>query len=130
MWAVALLLTLSRGLIRWHSQRQIFADDYFIFGGILSLTALTAVITCLLPQFYLAGSYTAALMQDPTTPLPPDAFLARTQDISQAYVQPNVAILDEIMDRYVLQICATDQIQPAADQWQQSSQFSSFSAVS
>ncbi|KAJ4404847.1 hypothetical protein N0V91_005582 [Didymella pomorum] len=81
MWAVALLLTLLRGLIRWHSQRQIFADDYLIFGGMLSLTALTAVVTRLLPQFYLAGSYTAAVMQDPTTlmPLPPDVFLARTQ---------------------------------------------------
>lgn len=81
MWAVALLLTLLRGLIRWHSQRQIFADDYLIFGGMLSLTALTAVVTRLLPQFYLAGSYTAAVMQDPTTlmSLPPDVFLARTQ---------------------------------------------------
>ncbi|KAF3040956.1 hypothetical protein E8E12_008667 [Didymella heteroderae] len=81
MWAVALLLTLLRGLTRWHSQRQTFADDYLIFGGMLSLTALTAVITRLLPQFYLAGSYAAAVMQDPTTPmpLPPDVFLERTQ---------------------------------------------------
>ncbi|KAF3053180.1 hypothetical protein E8E11_011459 [Didymella keratinophila] len=81
VWAVALLLTLLRGLTRWHSQQQIFADDYLIFGGMISLTALTAVITRLLPQFYLAGSYTAAVMQDPTTPmpLPPGVFLERTQ---------------------------------------------------
>ncbi|KAF1924488.1 uncharacterized protein M421DRAFT_8791 [Didymella exigua CBS 183.55] len=81
LWAASLLLTVMRGITRWHSQRQIFADDYFVFGGILSLTGLTAVITRLLPQFYLAGAYAAAVMQDPTTPmpLPPDVFIARTQ---------------------------------------------------
>lgn len=68
-------------MTRWLSQRQIFADDYFVFGGMMSLTGLTAVITRLLPQFYLAGAYTAAVLQDPTTPmpLPPDVFIARTQ---------------------------------------------------
>ena len=81
LWAISLLLTALRGLTRWHSQRQIFADDHFVFFGLLSLTGLTAVITRLLPQFYLSGTYTAAVMQDPTTPmpLPPDIFIQRTQ---------------------------------------------------
>jgi hypothetical protein len=70
-----------RGFVRWHSQRQIFADDYFVFFGLLTLTGLTVVITLVLPQFYLAGVYTAAMMRDPTTPmpLPPDEFVQRTQ---------------------------------------------------
>lgn len=81
MWALSLSLTVLRGVSRWHSQRQIFADDYFIFFGLVSLTVLTIVITLLLPQFYLAGTYAAAAMLDPTTPmpLPPDIFIERTR---------------------------------------------------
>jgi len=81
LWAIALCLTALRGFTRWHSQRRIFADDYFVFFGLLSLTGLTVVITRVLPQFYLAGAYAAAVMQDPTTPmpLPPDVFIARTR---------------------------------------------------
>jgi hypothetical protein len=46
----------------------------------VTLTALSAVITRLLPQFYLAGEYTKAAMLDPLTPLPlpQDEFMART----------------------------------------------------
>ncbi|KZM18437.1 hypothetical protein ST47_g10396 [Ascochyta rabiei] len=81
LWGISSILTALRVFTRWHSQRQVFADDHFVFFGFLTLTGLTVVITRVLPQFYLAGAYTAAMMQDPTTPmpLPADEFIGRTQ---------------------------------------------------
>ncbi|CAG5156673.1 uncharacterized protein ALTATR162_LOCUS4470 [Alternaria atra] len=81
LWGASFILTASRGFLRWKSQRRIFADDYFVFFGLLSLTALSAVITCLLPQFFLAQEYMKELIVDPLTPmpLPPDEFVERTR---------------------------------------------------
>jgi hypothetical protein len=81
LWSVALLLTVLRGIFKWHSQRKFFGDDHFVFFGLLSLTALSAVITCLLPQFYLVGHYQNAALGNPLTPLPlpPDEFIERTR---------------------------------------------------
>lgn len=81
LWSLSLLLTGMRGFTRWHSQHQIYTDDYFIFFGLFSLTGLTVVITLVLPQFYLAGAYAAAAMKDPMAPmpLPPDVFIERTR---------------------------------------------------
>lgn len=81
LWTVALILTVLRGITRWYSQGRIFVDDYFVFFGMLTLTGLSAVITRVLPQFYLTGEYYAAVMKDPTAPLPlpPDEFFARTR---------------------------------------------------
>jgi hypothetical protein len=81
LWGTSFILTASRGFLRWRSQRRIFADDYFVFFGLLSLTALSAVITCLLPQFFLAQAYMKELIVDPLTPmpLPPDEFVERTR---------------------------------------------------
>ncbi|KAF1347288.1 hypothetical protein EJ07DRAFT_91138, partial [Lizonia empirigonia] len=81
LWTVALILTVLRGFTRWYSQGRIFVDDYFVFFGMLTLTGFSAVITRVLPQFYLAGEYYAAVMKDPTAPLPlpPDEFFARTR---------------------------------------------------
>jgi hypothetical protein len=81
LWSVALLLTVLRGVFKWHSQRRFFGDDHFVFFGLLSLTALSAVITCLLPQFYLVGHYQNAALDNPLTPLPlpPDEFIERTR---------------------------------------------------
>ncbi|KAL0944551.1 uncharacterized protein CTRU02_202438 [Colletotrichum truncatum] len=80
LWAAAFGLTIFRGSFQWILQRRLYADDYFIFAGLVSLTALSAVITSLLPQFYLAGEYTKAAAKDPLTPLPLpiEEFTART----------------------------------------------------
>jgi hypothetical protein len=132
MWAMALLLTLLRGLTRWHSQRQIFADDCFIFGDILSLTALTAVITRLLPQFYLAGSYTAAVMQDPTTPmpLPPDVFLAKTQTSLKFMFSQTLLFWTTLWEGTLLRSRCQTKLQRVTDLWQPNFRFSSSSVVS
>jgi hypothetical protein len=47
----------------------------------VSLTGLSAVITCLLPQFHLADEYSRAVLKDPLTPLPlpPGEFVERTR---------------------------------------------------
>ncbi|KAI4667611.1 uncharacterized protein J4E88_010275 [Alternaria novae-zelandiae] len=81
LWGVSFLCTTLRGFLRWKSQHRLFADDYFVFFGLLSLTALSAVITCLLPQFFLAQEYSKAAILDPLTPLPlpPDEFIERTR---------------------------------------------------
>jgi hypothetical protein len=85
LWSIAFLFTVLRGLLKWHSRHQFFADDHFVFFGLLSLTGLTAVITCLLPQFYLASDYQKAAVDDPRTPLPlpPDEFVERTRTALQ-----------------------------------------------
>ncbi|KAF2023709.1 hypothetical protein EK21DRAFT_105130 [Setomelanomma holmii] len=81
LWGASLILTVLRGFLRWHSQHRLYADDHFVSFGLLSLTGLTAVITCLLPQFYLAGAYTKAEMTYPLTllPHPQDEFVKRTR---------------------------------------------------
>ncbi|KAH6861191.1 hypothetical protein BKA58DRAFT_48332 [Alternaria rosae] len=81
LWGVSFLCTTLRGILRWKSQRRLFADDYFVFFGLFSLTALSMVITCLLPQFFLAQEYSKAAMLDPLTPLPLplDEFIERTR---------------------------------------------------
>jgi hypothetical protein len=81
LWSVAFLLTVLRGILKWHSQRRFFADDHFVLFSLLSLTALSAVITCLLPQFYLVDDYQNAALDNPFTPLPlpPDEFIERTR---------------------------------------------------
>ncbi|KAI4912435.1 hypothetical protein J4E90_005839 [Alternaria incomplexa] len=80
-WGVSFLRTILRGFLRWKSQHRLFADDYFVFFGLFSLTALSAVITCLLLQFFLAQEYSKAAILDPLTPLllPPDEFIERTR---------------------------------------------------
>lgn len=70
MWAIALGMTIFRGSFQWILQRRLYADDYFIIAGVVTLTALSAVITRMLPQFYLVGEYTKAAAKDPLTPLP------------------------------------------------------------
>jgi len=81
LWGVSFFCTILRGFLRWKSQHRLFADDYFVFFGLFSLTALSAVITCLLPQFFLAQEYSKAAILDPLTPLPlpPDEFIERTR---------------------------------------------------
>jgi hypothetical protein len=81
LWGASFILIALRGFLRWKSQRRLFADDYFAFFSLLSLTALSAVITCLLPQFFLAQEYLKAVMVNPLTPmpLPPDEFVERTR---------------------------------------------------
>lgn len=66
--------------MQWYIQRKLYADDYFVIFGMVSLTALSAAITMLLPQFYLSGEYVQAAASNPLTPLPlpEDEFLART----------------------------------------------------
>lgn len=80
LWTAALGMTVFRGSCQWIMQRRLFADDYFVFAGLVSLTALSAVITRLLPQFYLVGEYSKAAAVDPSTPLPLplEEFTART----------------------------------------------------
>ncbi|OLN81262.1 hypothetical protein CCHL11_07352 [Colletotrichum chlorophyti] len=70
LWAVSLGMTIFRGTFQWILQRRLFADDYFIVAGLVTLTALSAVITSMLPQFYLTGEYTKAAAKDPLAPLP------------------------------------------------------------
>lgn len=81
LWATCFTLTILRGFLRWRSQRRLFADDHFAFFGLLSLTALSAVITRLLPQFFLAAEYSKAAINDPLTPLPlpADEFIEKTR---------------------------------------------------
>ena len=69
-----------RATLQWSRRGCLHDDDYFVFAGLLFLTALAAVITRLLPQFYLAANYVVAAAKDPTTPLPlpPDEFSGRT----------------------------------------------------
>ncbi|GJC79012.1 hypothetical protein ColLi_01850 [Colletotrichum liriopes] len=80
LWAAALGMTIFRGSFQWILQRRLYADDYFIIAGLVTLTALSAVITAMLPQFYLAGEYTKAAAKDPlaSLPLSPEEFTART----------------------------------------------------
>lgn len=80
LWFAAFLTTVFRGTIQWILQSRLHVEDYLVFFGLATLTALTAVITRLLPQFYLAGEYTKAAAIDPMTPLPLPAeeFTART----------------------------------------------------
>lgn len=80
LWTVAFLTTAFRGTFQWILQRRLYVEDYLVFFGLLSLTALTAVITRMLPHFYLAGEYTKAAAVNPLTPLPlpVEEFTART----------------------------------------------------
>ncbi|GKT47368.1 uncharacterized protein ColSpa_07549 [Colletotrichum spaethianum] len=80
LWAAALGMTIFRGSFQWILQRRLYADDYLIIAGLATLTALSAVITAMLPQFYLTGAYTKAAAKDPLAPLPlaADEFTART----------------------------------------------------
>ncbi|EFQ30669.1 uncharacterized protein GLRG_05813 [Colletotrichum graminicola M1.001] len=80
LWAAALGMTVFRGSFQWILQRRLYADDYLIIAGLATLTALSVVITAMLPQFYLAGEYTKVAAKDPLAPLPlpPDEFVART----------------------------------------------------
>ena len=81
LWGGSFVFTALRGFLRWKSQHRLFADDHFVFFGLLSLTALSVVITRLLPQFFLAQEYSKAAIADPNTPmpLPPDEFVERTR---------------------------------------------------
>ncbi|KAB2098871.1 hypothetical protein AG0111_0g12886 [Alternaria gaisen] len=81
LWGASFVLTALRGFLRWKSQHRLFADDHFVFFGLLSLTALSVVITRLLPQFFLAQEYSKAAIAYPNTPmpLPPDEFVDRTR---------------------------------------------------
>ncbi|KAF1840641.1 uncharacterized protein K460DRAFT_320915, partial [Cucurbitaria berberidis CBS 394.84] len=81
LWGVSFTLTGLRGFLRWHSQRRLYADDHFVIFGFMSLTGLTAVITCVLPHFFLAGEYSKAVTKNPLTPLPlpQDEFVERTR---------------------------------------------------
>ncbi|OCL02113.1 hypothetical protein AOQ84DRAFT_401401 [Glonium stellatum] len=81
MWGASFTMTIARGGLRWYSQQQLFADDYFVFGGLLTLTGLSAVITRLLPQFYLTAEYMKAMVANPLTPLPlpQEEFVHRTE---------------------------------------------------
>ncbi|TQN64877.1 hypothetical protein CSHISOI_10461, partial [Colletotrichum shisoi] len=80
LWAAAFGMTVFRGSFQWILQRRLYADDYFIIVGLAALTALSAVVTMMLPQFYLAGEYTKAAAVNPLAPLPLplDGFTART----------------------------------------------------
>ncbi|KAK6220273.1 hypothetical protein QIS74_05775 [Colletotrichum tabaci] len=80
LWAAAFGMTVFRGSFQWILQRRLYADDYFLIAGLATLTALSAVITMMLPQFYLAGEYTKAAATDPLAPLPLplEEFTART----------------------------------------------------
>ncbi|KAK1598199.1 uncharacterized protein LY79DRAFT_586820 [Colletotrichum navitas] len=62
-------MTVFRGSFQWILQRRLYADDYLIIAGLATLTALSVVITAMLPQFYLAGE---------PLPLPLDEFVARS----------------------------------------------------
>jgi hypothetical protein len=99
LWGVAFILTVLRGVLRWRSRHKIFGDDHFGFLGLLSLTGLSAVITCLLPQFHLAGAYSKAFIEDPQTPLPlpPVEFVERNKNRSQVDVHSNASSLDHIV---------------------------------
>jgi hypothetical protein len=73
-------MTAFRLIFQWRIQRRLHGDDYFVIAGVVSLTALTVVITKILPQWFLVADYTKAVLADPTTPLPllPDEMTART----------------------------------------------------
>jgi hypothetical protein len=73
-------MTAFRVIFQWRIQRLLHGDDYFVIAGIVALTALTAVITRILPQWFLVAEYSKAAATDPTTPLPlpPDEMTART----------------------------------------------------
>ena len=79
LWTIALGMTVFRGAFQWRLQGRLHGDDYFVFAGLVSLTVLTAVITRLVPQFFLVGEWSKAMAKDPTTPLPlpMDEFNAR-----------------------------------------------------
>ena len=79
-WTVALGMTVFRGSSQWVLQRHLYLDDHLVFAGLLTLTALSAVITRMLPQFFLAAEYMKAAVVDPLTPLPlpPEEFVGRT----------------------------------------------------
>lgn len=72
-------MTAFRVIFQWRLQRRLHGDDYFILAGLVSLTALTAVITRILPQWFLIAEYSKALVANPKTPspLPADEMTAR-----------------------------------------------------
>lgn len=80
LWGVAVGMTAFRVIFQWRIQRRLYGDDYFVLAGLVALTALTAVITRILPQWFLVAEYSKAAALDPTTPLPlsPDEMTART----------------------------------------------------
>lgn len=80
LWGTALATTVFRTTYQFILQRRLYADDHFVLVGMLVLTGLSAVITRLLPHFYLVGEYTKAAVLDPLTPLPmpPDEFQEKT----------------------------------------------------
>ncbi|OCK73288.1 hypothetical protein K432DRAFT_340507, partial [Lepidopterella palustris CBS 459.81] len=81
MWGACLVVTVSRGGLRWHTNRRLFADDYCAFFGMLSLTGLSAVITRQLPQFYVDAEYLKTSAGNPftPTPVPIEEYLARNE---------------------------------------------------
>ncbi|KAK4069492.1 hypothetical protein Trihar35433_6071 [Trichoderma harzianum] len=79
LWGVAFGMTAFRVIFQWRLQRRLHGDDYFVLAGLVSLTALTAVITRILPQWFLIAEYSKALVANPKTPspLPADEMTAR-----------------------------------------------------
>ncbi|KAL6884452.1 hypothetical protein GGI43DRAFT_322820 [Trichoderma evansii] len=79
LWGVAVGMTAFRVIFQWRLQRRLHGDDYFVLAGLVSLTALTAVITRILPQWFLIAEYSKALVANPKTPspLPADEMTAR-----------------------------------------------------
>lgn len=73
-------MTAFRLIFQWRIQRCLHGDDYFVIAGLVTLTALTAVITRILPQWYLVADYIKAAATDPSTPppLPVEEMTART----------------------------------------------------
>ncbi|KAF1814245.1 hypothetical protein P152DRAFT_386398, partial [Eremomyces bilateralis CBS 781.70] len=65
MWGASFTLTLARGITRWQRHKKFGADDYCAFIALLCLTGLTAVITRMMPQFYLAGEFLTKLLNNP-----------------------------------------------------------------
>ncbi|KAG5984254.1 hypothetical protein E4U55_005525 [Claviceps digitariae] len=70
LWAVAGGMTAFRITFQWHVHRRLYAGDYFVIAGLISMTAMAGIITVIMPHAYLMAKYFADLSQDPFTPPP------------------------------------------------------------
>ncbi|KAG5926840.1 hypothetical protein E4U42_002918 [Claviceps africana] len=70
LWSIALGMIAFRITFQWRLYRRLYAGDYFVMLGMVTFTALTAVVTITMPHGYFMANYFISLAQDPSTPPP------------------------------------------------------------
>ncbi|KAG6017264.1 hypothetical protein E4U54_007895 [Claviceps lovelessii] len=70
LWTIAAGMTAFRLTFQWRQHGRLFAGDYFVIAGLVTLTAMGGVITKILPHGYFMAQLFSDLSRDPFMPMP------------------------------------------------------------